>query len=167
MIFVTVGSSLPFDRLIQTVDDVAGEGILGDQLFAQIGSGRYVPKSFACESYVDRERYAELIETADAVVSHAGIGTISMALRMRKPIAVMPRLRSRGELVDDHQRTTAARFQQMGHVMSFANADELRRIAPSIKSFVPVPRRPDAAGIACEIGAFLREMLRRPLQQSR
>lgn len=167
MIFVTVGSSLPFDRLIQAVDDVAGEGLLGARLFAQIGSGRYVPKHFPSERYVDRPRYSQLVETADAMVSHAGIGTISMALQMRKPIAVMPRLKSLGELVDDHQRATAAKFEQMGHVMSFTDAEELRRIAPTLEGFVPVPRRPNAAGIAREIGAYLAEMLGTAPQQHR
>ena len=155
MIFVTVGSSLPFDRLIRTVDEVAGEGALEGRIFGQIADGRYEPKHFPSERYVDRARYAGLVEAADVIISHAGIGTISMALQMGKPVAVMPRLKSLGELVDDHQRATAAKFKQMGHVMSFADAAELRSLAPTLKGFVPVPRRPNADGIAREIGSFL------------
>ena len=162
MIFITVGSSLPFDRLIQTVDEVAADGVLAGQLFAQIGSGRYEPKRFPSERYLDRPRYAQVVETADAIISHAGIGTISMALQMLKPIAVMPRLKALGELVDDHQRATATKFEQMGHLMSFVDAADLRRIAPRLTGFTPVPRQPNAAGIAGEIGAFLADLLAAP-----
>lgn len=167
MIFITVGSSLPFDRLIQTVDEVAADGVLAGQLFAQIGSGNYMPKNFASERYLDRPRYAQVVETADAIISHAGIGTISMALQMRKPIAVMPRLKSLGELVDDHQRATATKFEAMGHVLSFLDAADLRRIAPTLKGFTPVPRQPNAIGIAREIGVYLAGMLDPGSQQRR
>lgn len=43
MIFVTVGTQLPFDRLIEMVDEAAPE--LDQEIFAQTGSGKYIPKT--------------------------------------------------------------------------------------------------------------------------
>lgn len=155
MIFVTVGSALPFDRLIEAVDRIAGEGVLGDDVFAQIGSGTYLPKHCAYERFLDRARYVERFEGASFVISHAGIGAISSALRAGKAIAVMPRLKSHGELVDDHQRATAVKFQQLGHLLTFSSAEELRSLTGSLPRFVPAPRRPNRQGVASEVGAFL------------
>ena len=45
MIFVTVGTSLPHDGLIEKIDELAGAGILNDEVIAQIGAGSYIPKN--------------------------------------------------------------------------------------------------------------------------
>ena len=45
MIFVTVGSQkFPFDRLVQRVDELAGEGIIREEVIIQTGACRYRPQ---------------------------------------------------------------------------------------------------------------------------
>ena len=43
MIFVTAGSMLPFDRLFQLIDAAITDGVITDQVYGQIGEGRYSP----------------------------------------------------------------------------------------------------------------------------
>jgi UDP-N-acetylglucosamine transferase subunit ALG13 len=56
------------------------------------------------------------MRAADAIVAHAGMGTIISALEFGKPLLVMPRLASLGEHRNDHQLATAERFGAEGRV---------------------------------------------------
>ena len=51
---------------------------------------------------------------ADAIIAHAGMGTILTALEMGKPLLVMPRRAELGEHRNDHQLATAMRFADLG-----------------------------------------------------
>ncbi|MDO8301772.1 MAG: beta(1,3)galactosyltransferase EpsH, partial [Sedimentisphaerales bacterium] len=46
MIFLTVGTQFPFDRLLRAVDDAIDRGTAGEEIYAQIGESRYVPRNF-------------------------------------------------------------------------------------------------------------------------
>ena len=74
MIFVTVGTSLPHDGLIMQLDKLVGEGLIKDEVFAQIGAGKYIPKN------IEYIRFAPSLEDyyqkADIIVSNCGAGTI-------------------------------------------------------------------------------------------
>jgi UDP-N-acetylglucosamine transferase subunit ALG13 len=56
--------------------------------------------------------FRHLVEKADIVVAHAGIGTLIGALEMGKPLIVMPRSTSLRETRNDHQYATARRLAQ-------------------------------------------------------
>jgi UDP-N-acetylglucosamine transferase subunit ALG13 len=62
------------------------------------------------------ETLAELIREARVVITHAGVGSILLALTNGKRPLVVPRLRAFGETVDDHQLESARRFDQVGLV---------------------------------------------------
>ena len=69
---------------------------------------------------------------ADAVVAHAGIGTILGALELGKPTVVMPRRAALGEHRNDHQLATARRFSGPGIAVALDEhelAAELGRMA--------------------------------------
>jgi UDP-N-acetylglucosamine transferase subunit ALG13 len=155
MIFLTVGSALPFDRLVKLVDDAVAARIVREPVFAQIGDGRYLPANFEYQRMLPRPEFDARFAAASAVISHAGIGTIAAALRMRKPLLVLPRSRALGELVDDHQYLTAQKFAALGHVLMFTDAAELAARLEALKGFVPAPRKPNVEGVAAAVGTFL------------
>ncbi|WP_160152876.1 glycosyltransferase [Microbulbifer sp. ALW1] len=109
MIFVSVGTQLPFDRLISAMDEWAS-GHQGSSVFAQIGESRYVPRNINFEKSLSISEYTDFFNEANLVVSHAGMGTIITALETRKPLIIMPREFSRGEHRNDHQIATAEKF---------------------------------------------------------
>ena len=126
MIFVTVGTQLPFDRLIAAVDSWAGETGFRD-VFAQVGPNAYVPRYIEFASFISPAECAERMRAADAIVAHAGMGTILNALQLGKPLLVMPRQASLGEHRNEHQSATARRFEELGSVAVAADADALAR----------------------------------------
>ncbi|GIZ52521.1 glycosyltransferase [Noviherbaspirillum aridicola] len=106
MIFVTVGTQLPFDRLVAAVDRWAQDHP-DEKVFAQIGPTSNRPVHFDSADFVAPGRANELFQQASLIVSHAGMGSILTALRYRKPILLMPRRAALGEHRNDHQVATA------------------------------------------------------------
>jgi UDP-N-acetylglucosamine transferase subunit ALG13 len=135
VIFVTVGTQLPFDRLVGAVDGWAGAGE-GREVFAQVGPSVLRPEHLAYERFIPPAECRERMLAAKAIVAHAGMGTILTALELGKPIVVMPRRAALREHRNDHQLATANRFVQLGLVsVAFdetelpAKLDELDRLA--------------------------------------
>ena len=93
MIFVTVGTSFPFDRMVRALDDSVADGKIDSELFGQVGIGGYHPRSFESVETLDKKIFDEYFKNAEAIIAHAGMGTITMALEQDKPILVMPRLK--------------------------------------------------------------------------
>ncbi len=115
MILLTVGTELPFDRLVSAVDAWAGESP-DVEVVAQIGESSYQARNFATRRFIDPEEYTVILNRCAIVVAHAGMGVILNALSERRPIVVMPRLSKLGEHRNDHQVATAEAFEKRGFV---------------------------------------------------
>lgn len=125
MIFVTVGTDGPFDRLIRIVDDWAREHNRTD-VFAQIGEKGWEPQFIAYKHFLEPPEFKARFQEADYVVAHAGMGTILSALNVGKPILVMPRKVDLGEQRNDHQWHTATRLSEQGKIHAAFDEAELR-----------------------------------------
>jgi UDP-N-acetylglucosamine transferase subunit ALG13 len=125
VIFATVGGQMPFDRLIREVDQWARENNRTD-VFAQIGPTDYQPSFVKWVKFLDSAAFAQHLDSADVIISHAGMGTILSALYRAKPIVVLPRRGDRLETRNDHQVDTAERFAQLGMVHAAFDEAELR-----------------------------------------
>jgi len=112
VIFLTVGTQLPFDRLVRALDAWCAAAHRND-VFGQIadpGPGGYRPRHFEWSGFVEPAEFQRRFEAADLVVAHAGMGSLITALTLAKPILVMPRRAALKEHRNDHQVATAARF---------------------------------------------------------
>ncbi|MDB5622624.1 MAG: pssE [Devosia sp.] len=109
MILVTVGTQLPFDRLIAAMDALAPR--LGEPVFAQVGLSPYQPKNIEWARNLAPAEFAERFAQASTIVAHAGIGTVLTAQRWRKPIILVPRRASLGEHRNEHQLATCAQLK--------------------------------------------------------
>ena len=115
MIFVTVGAQMPFDRMIRAVDDRAGSRGRYD-VFAQIGDTDYRPRNIRYSQFLDPSSFRDRVEQADAIIAHAGMGSILTALEFGKPILVFPRRGDLKETRNDHQVDTARQLLKQGRV---------------------------------------------------
>jgi UDP-N-acetylglucosamine transferase subunit ALG13 len=124
MIFVTVGTELPFDRLIGVVDEWAGRTNRAD-VFAQIGDSYRRPLHICYKTFIEPAEFARRFASADVIISHAGMGTILSALQFQKPIVVMPRRASLQEHRNEHQLATARRLAALGKITVALDEAEL------------------------------------------
>lgn len=96
MIFVTTGTTMPFDELIVEMDRLAAENAFNQPIICQTGTSEIVPSH--CEHFKFRPTIDDLMEQANAVVTHGG-STVLKLLNMRRPFVAVPNPRG----ADDHQ----------------------------------------------------------------
>ena len=139
MILVTVGGQMPFDRLVLAVDRWVGERGRTDFL-AQIGPGAQAPTSMQSLPFLTPSEFKARVSEADAVVSHAGMGTILTCLHLGTPVLVMPRRGSFQETRNDHQVATARRLAERGLVTVADDEDRLHEELDRLGSLAAPPR---------------------------
>ncbi len=127
MIFLTLGTQLPFDRLVEATDKFAATH--NDiEIFGQItepGVDGYTPDHFEWVKFLEPDAYQAFYDKADIIVAHAGMGSIISALTTAKPIVIMPRKASLGEHRNEHQLATAEKFQNRSGVYIAWEQDQL------------------------------------------
>lgn len=114
--FLSVGTQLPFDRLVQyAVDFVSARGDV--QLVAQVGfESKFLYQKCANVDFrasVSRVQYDDLVSRATVFVSHCGTGSIMAALGKRGAFLAVPRRASLGEHRNDHQFDTAKSIESV------------------------------------------------------
>lgn len=160
MILLTVGSMFPFDRLIQAVDEMVAQGQITEEVYAQIGDGRYEPRHMAYCRFLDNIEFERKVSSARFLLAHAGIGSITLALSRQIPALVVPRLARHGEHVNDHQFATARRYEELGHVLVAYDVADIPRKLQELRTFTARKRDVRTVDIAMRIGRFLREAQR-------
>jgi len=108
---------MSFDRMIEWVDEWAMSENRND-VVAQIGPSDFEPRTLKVLPFMAPPQYRERMASADAIIAHAGMGSILNALELAKPIVVIPRLSRLGETRNDHQVGTAKRLSEEGLVLT-------------------------------------------------
>ena len=108
---------MSFDRMIAWVDEWAMSENRND-VVAQIGPSDFEPRTLKVLPFMAPPEYRERMASADAIIAHAGMGSILNALELAKPIVVIPRLSRLGETRNDHQVGTAKRLSEEGLVLT-------------------------------------------------
>jgi UDP-N-acetylglucosamine transferase subunit ALG13 len=159
MIFLTVGTyPIPFDRLVRAIDIAIVKGLIEEEVFAQIGLCEYRPQNIEYVEILEQGVFDSYFRKAAGIISHAGIGTITMALEYSKPILVMPRRKRFKEHVNDHQVATARKFEEFGHILVAYDAKDLPDGICQLKNFIPRRREANPHAVADRIGCFLKSL---------
>lgn len=124
MILVTVGTQLPFDRLVEPVARWARSRGVTDVYF-QHGGTTVDLNGFESAAFLSPEQSAKLLDQADVVVAHVGMGTILGCLERGKPIVLLPRKASLGETRNEHQTASARSLEGREGVFIAWEANEL------------------------------------------
>ena len=122
MIFVTVGTQLPFPRLIAAMDEWAAQS--DEEVVAQVGPDTEPRNHVTVKTSLTPDQFSDHFQTARVVVAHAGIGTILSAKRFGKPLVILPRRFQLGEHRNDHQMATARQVESLEGVhVAWEDAD--------------------------------------------
>jgi len=125
VILVSVGSMLPFDRLVKAADDWAAANP-SEPVFIQIGDGVYEPKHAPWVRIMPQGEYRQRLEDCDLFVAHVGMGSILQGLEARRQMLLLPRRADWREHTTDHQLHTAARFRETPGLMIVDDVAELQ-----------------------------------------
>ncbi|KAF8590594.1 glycosyltransferase family 1 protein [Ramaria rubella] len=144
--FVTVGATTHFDLLIEAVlsADVlrALQGKGYNELVVQVGPSERYPElqeerdGMAIRVWKLKQSLRDEFEASDLVISHAGSGSILDALRLHKPLIVVPN----PTLLHNHQMELAEALENRGYVYSTTVSDLASTIIGFTKdSLLPFP----------------------------
>ena len=134
MIFVTLGSQkFQFNRLLQQIDDLVEQGIIKDEIYAQIGYSDYQPKHYNYKQFLDRDEFVAMEANADIVITHGGTGAIIGAVKKGKKVIAVPRLAKFGEHVDDHQLQLISEFKNQNLICGIEDCSELQLALDYVK----------------------------------
>lgn len=154
MIFATVGTQLPFPRLIGALDALAPT--LGEPVVAQIGGSEGDWPALDLRRTLTPAEFEQVFTAARVVVAHAGIGTILSAKRWGKPLVILPRRHALGEHRNDHQLATA---RQVAHLPGIHVAWEAADLAPLLARTDLEPAgdapSPSHAALVARLKAFI------------
>jgi UDP-N-acetylglucosamine transferase subunit ALG13 len=157
-VFVSVGSMMPFDRLVQAMDEwAAAHPQVPVEI--QIGRGRYEPRHAAFVRLLPVADYRRRVAAARLFVAHAGMGSIIAAIEAGKPLLMLPRLQAQGEHNTDHQLATAASIGSRPGLHVAADAADLMARASALLTDAGAPPAPIARfadpGFTTRIRAFI------------
>lgn len=156
MIFLTVGTLFPFDRLVKAIDNAVAKNLFSEEVIAQVGKGGLKCRNIKCVEIMDKDKFDEHVRNASSLISHAGIGSIAMALSLNKALVVMPRLAQYGEHVNNHQLGTAKKFEKLGHVLAAYDEKQLPEKIQMLKTFIAKPRECQPEKVAVRISEFIK-----------
>jgi UDP-N-acetylglucosamine transferase subunit ALG13 len=102
MIFVTVGTQLPFPRLVSAAYSACKK--INYSFVMQ--TGKCTTNYENTYAFLNEEQLSQYLQAATLIVGHAGMGTILTGLSAGKPVVIMPRIANLGEHRNEHQLAT-------------------------------------------------------------
>jgi UDP-N-acetylglucosamine--N-acetylmuramyl-(pentapeptide) pyrophosphoryl-undecaprenol N-acetylglucosamine transferase len=134
-VHVTVGTpQQPFERLVRGL-----EAVSRTDLVVQYGPAAPPARAHRAVPFMSFSEMLEHFERADAVITHAGVGSILCASNAGHVPIVVPRLQRHGEHVDDHQLELVDELERTRQILvawDVASLDDLLRTVS--------PKRPPA-----------------------
>lgn len=140
LILVILGTQdKAFPRLLDTIQKQIDCGNIDkkEKIIVQAGSTKYQSDSMEIKDYIGVRKFEQLIEEADLIICHAGVGTILTALKKNKKIIAAARLKKYGEHVNDHQLQILDNFNKSGYILALDDFDKLDLLIEQSKNFTP------------------------------
>lgn len=138
MIFVTLGTQdKPFNRLVEAVEKQIERGTIQEEVIAQVGCTKFSSDKMKVIDYVQMEEFDQLMDKADLIITHAGVGSIIAGLEKHKKMIVAAREKVYGEHVNNHQEQILENFSHRGYIIPLIEFEELDEALKQAKKFVP------------------------------
>ena len=138
MILVMLGTqNNDFHRLLDEIEKNIENGNINEEVVVQAGFTKYKSDKMKIFSLTSKEKLENLIKQADLIITHAGIGSIEMALEQNKKVIAIPRLKKFREHVNDHQKDIERKLDEKGCLIGIDDVSKLGIALKKVKKFIP------------------------------
>ncbi|MHB8530402.1 MAG: beta-1,4-glucuronosyltransferase WelK [Caulobacteraceae bacterium] len=158
--FVTVGATLPFDRLVGMVAELKARGEIPERVIVQTGVGGARPAGVESVETLSFDDIQSRMTEAEIVICHGGSGSLITALRKGCKVVAVPRLFERGEVYDDHQAEITRAFADRGLVGVANSTEELSAALEAARGRPPILATTDPQGLIEHLEVMLEEWSR-------
>lgn len=138
MILVLLGTqNNSFHRLLEEIQKNIDNGNIKEEVVVQRGYTKFESKDMKIYTQLPIDEIKKLIDEADLVITHGGVGSIVTALEENKKVIAVPRLKKYSEHVNDHQLDIVKSFDEAGYIIGLNSVEELGQAINKIKEFTP------------------------------
>ena len=138
MIFVTLGTQdKTFERLLKAIDKSIEKGEIKEKVIVQAGNTKYESKNMEILDLISPDKFQQLVDECDLLITHGGVGSILSAVKQGKKIIAAPRLKKYNEHVNDHQKQIIKEFAKDGYIIELEDMDKLGEALQKAKKFKP------------------------------
>lgn len=140
MIFVCLGTQdKQFERLLHMVEEAIDDGVITEEVIAQIGCTPYNGSKIKTFEYCDSDTMERYIQEASYVITHGGTGSIIGALKASKKVIAVGRLEKYKEHHNDHQLQIISQFVDTGYILDCKDEVKLSEVISKLDTFTPLP----------------------------
>ena len=138
MILVILGTQdKEFPRLLEAVDREIKKGNIKEKVVVQAGQTKYESNNMEILDLVSAPEFDKLIDKADLIITHGGVGSILNAIKKGKKIIAAARLKKYKEHHNDHQRQIIKEFADQGYLLELRDFNKLDKMLEKSKNFKP------------------------------
>ena len=138
MILVLLGTNdKKFTRLLDAIDSQIKNKKIKDKVIVQAGCTDYKSDNMEIFDLIDKEKLDKLVDEADIIITHAGVGSILGALEKNKKVIAAARLSKYNEHTNDHQVEILKEFKERGYILELSDFDKLDEVIKEAKKFKP------------------------------
>ena len=138
MIFVVLGTQdKSFERLLKAIDEQIEMKNIKEKVIVQAGSTKYKSKNMQILDLIPIKDFNSYIKKSKYIISHGGVGTILDAIKMKKKVIVVPRLKEYGEHENNHQIEITDEFAKGGYIIPCKDLNNLGSAIEKIEKFKP------------------------------
>ena len=138
MILVTLGTQdKTFERLLKAVQRQIDLGNIKDKVIVQAGNTKFITKDMEIYDLLPIDKFDKLIDEADVLITHAGVGSIVTGLKKNKKVIAAARLKIYNEHENDHQVQILNELEKRGNIIALREFDKLDEALEKAKNFVP------------------------------
>ena len=138
MIFVVLGTQdKSFERLLKAIDEQIEMKNIKEKVIVQAGSTKYKSKNMKILDLIPIKDFNSYIKKSKYIISHGGVGTILDAIKMKKKVKLVPRLKEYGEHEKKHQIEITDEFAKGGYIIPCKDLNNLGSAIEKIEKFKP------------------------------
>lgn len=143
MVLVLLGTqNNSFHRLLEEVEKNIENKNIQEEVIVQAGYTKYETKLDSTKLKIfetlPKEEFEKLIEKANYVITHGGVGSMITANQKGKKVIAVPRQKKYHEHVNDHQKSTVEEFNKKGYIIGTQEVEQLEEAIKKLEAFNPV-----------------------------
>lgn len=138
MILIVLGTQdNSFHRLLEKVQELIDKNVIKEKVIVQAGRTKFESKEMEIYSLMPYNKLEQIMKEADLVITHGGVGSIVMALKLGKKVIAIPRLSQFNEHVNDHQIQIVDSFDKQRFLIGLIELNDLQQALERAKTFKP------------------------------
>ena len=111
--------------------------MIQEEVIAQKGYTKFASKDMTLYDKLPVDEIETLIDKANLVITHGGVGSIITSITKGKKVIAVPRLKKYHEHVNDHQLDIIDSFNELGYIIGIHHVEELGEALKKAKDFNP------------------------------